>query len=349
MTESMDAIFPEDEFSYDGWLVFNGLFSIEVNDPIQSPDELIETLSQYEEPEAGVNAEGYQRGDFDDRLQTAGDITWSLQRLGERLYPFKYKQTQWKTQSGVDQDGNRQTFKQPKHDGVDIFWDTDQDLMVFRGQKAFLSQNRKELRGGLSEKVKIEKLTFDHDFFLWMLYKKFIGQGLTSDLSIRDVSTLETTSDSIDNTGQGVRVQNSKNILRSVPAITAILDQKKPRELECEFILDNQAVRAQIEFGGKVHVKVTDSEMEELSDLRRMGISLQFIFELLHQYQTWDRLGPTEKYPPEKFFYNLAEVAKEEGYELTGQLKRVPEEYKRKREGRMVDGDIPRESGKDAT
>lgn len=343
----MADMFPEEDFSYDGWLVFNGLFSVEVHDD-KSPDELVESLTQYEDPEVGEKAEGYQRGEFDDRLQTTGDLTWSLQRLGDRLCPFRYKRTRWETQSGVGDDGTRTTINKPNHDEIDIFWDTDNDLMIFRGQKAFLSQNRKELRGGLSEKVGIEELNFDHDFFLWMLYRKFIGQGLTSDLSIRKISTVGTTSDSVDNTGQGVRVQNSKNVLRSVPAISAILDQKKPRELECEFILGNQAVRAQIEFGGKVHVKVTDSEIESLSDLRRMGVSLQFIFELLYQYQAWKRLPTTEKYPPEKFFYELAEVAKEEGYELTGQLRRVPEEYKRKREGRMVDGNVSRESSRDA-
>lgn len=343
----MQGPFPEEEFSYDGWLVFNGLFSVDVKDGDQTPEELVDGLKQYEKPESGEEAKGFARGNLDQILQTAGDITWSLQRFSKRLYPFGYKRTRWESQSGIDDEGNRRTIHQRKNDGVDIYWDAEEDLMVFRGQKAWLSQNRKRLRGGLSEKVELEELNFDYDFFLWVLYRAFNGKGLTSELSIREISTVGTTSDSIDNTGQGVRVEDSKNVLRSVPAIIALLDQKKPKDLECKFVLDNQVVKAQIEYGGKVHVKVTDNELEGLSDLRRMGASLQFIFELLYQYNVWRDLPLTQKYPPEDFFYDLAERAKEEGYTLNGQLKQVPEEYRRKREGQMVD-DGPQQTGHDA-
>lgn len=344
----MADVFLEEDFSYDGWLVFNGLFAVEPNDTTKTPDEIVQTLPQYEDPDPGEKAEGYIRSDVDERLQTAGDLTWSLQRLGEQLYPFRYKRTRWTTETGY-QDGTRTTIDKPNHKNAAIFWDDDRDLMLFKGQKSFLSRNRKRLRGGLTEKVKLEELNFKHDFFLWMMYQKFIGQGISPDLSIRRISTVETTSDTVDATGKGITVENSKNVLRSVPAISAILNQKKPRKLECEFILDNQSVQAEVEFGGKVHVKVTDSEMESLSHLRRMGISLQFIFELLDQYQTWKRLPSTEKFPPTKFFYDLAETAEDEGYKLTGELRRVPEEYKRKREGRMVDGNVSQDTGRDAT
>jgi len=344
----MSGPFPEDEFSYDGWLVFNGLFSVNAKDGDQSPEELIDGLNQYVKPEPGEQAKGFARGNLDQTLGTAGDVTWSLQRFSERLYPFEYKRTRWESQSGIDDDGNSQTIQQQKQDGIDIYWETEENLMIFRGRKAWLAQNRKRLRGGLSEKVELEELNFDYDFFLWVLFRTFNGKGLTSELSIREISTVGTTSKSIDNTGQGVRVEDSKNVLRSVPAIIALLDQKKPKELECKFVLDNQVVKAKIEYGGKVHVKVTDNELEGLSDLRRMGASLQFIFELLHQYEVWCDLPPTQKYPPEDFFYDLAERAKEEGYTLNGQLKKVPEEYRRKREGQMVDDNGPQQTGQDA-
>jgi hypothetical protein len=321
----------EDAFSYDGWLVFNGLFETDI-DGDEMPNELIEKFEEYEPPEPGENAEGYRRTNLDETLQTAGDLTWELHRLGEKLYSFEYKRTGWKTESGY-KNGELASFQKEDSKSIKIYWDSDYGLMTFKGRKSWLSRNRKKLRGGLSEDVKLEELNFKHDFFLWVLYQNFIGQGLTSEMSIQRVSTLETTSDSIDNTGQDISIQDSKNVLRSVPAITAILNSKKPNALECKFVLDNQSVRAKIEQGGKVHVKVSDSEMADFSDLRRMGISLQFIFELMRQYNIWQRLGPKEKYPPEGFFYDLAERAEEEGYELTGELKRLPEEYKRKREG----------------
>lgn len=345
----MSTSLPEEMFSYDGWLVFNGLFSVTVDDEDQTPEDLVSRLSQYAEPDPGQEARGFERAEFDDYLQSAGDLTWSLQRLGDRLYTFNYKHTRWNTQSGyAEDDDSRQTIRTKKEDGIEIHWDNREDLVVFRGQKADLARNRKRLRGGLSEQAELEELNFHHDFLLWVLYQKFNGQGLNSDLSIREVTTVGTTSESIDNTGQGVKVEGSKNVLRSVPAITAILDQKKPEELECKFVLDNQVVKAKVEHGGKVHVKVTDNELEELSDLRRMAVSLQFIFELIHQYDVWRKLPSTEKFPPESFFYDLAERAEDEGYEYTGQLRRVPEEYKRKRQGQPVDDDT-RESGRDAS
>lgn len=294
----MSASFPEEMYTYDGWLVFNGLFSVDVKDEDETPEDLVSGLSQYTEPDPGVESRGFERAEFDDLLQTTGDLTWNLQRLGDRLYSFNYKHTRWDTQSGFDRNtGSKRTIQKKKEDGVEIHWDSREDLMVFRGQKAELAKNRRRLRGGLSEKVELEELNFHHDFLLWILYRTFNGQGLNSELSIREVSTVGTTSDSIDNTGQGVTIEDSKNVLRSVPAIIAILDQKKPEKLKCQFVLDNQVVKAKIEQGGKVHVTVTDNELEELSHLRRMAVSLQFIFELIHQYDIWRNLPSTQKYP----------------------------------------------------
>lgn len=336
---------PEHDYSYRGWLVFNGLFEVERKTD-QSPEEIIRRLPQYTEPSPGEKMKGYRRTDFDEILGRAGDVTFTLHQLARELVSFEYKKTKWNPQT-VYQNDSKITAKKPEHAGSEVFWQVEKDLMIFKGQKSWLSKNRKNLRGDLTDKVKINEISFDFDFFLWVLYQKFIGQGLTTELSVREINSAETTldQDQTTNVGNNLEVSRSSNVLRSAPFITSILEGNKPRKIEGQFILDSNQIRAKLEHGGKIHIKVTDNELSELGDLRRMSIGLRFIFNLLHQYQVWESLPPTEKYPEPSFFYGLAENMEDEGYEVATQFKRVPDEYERKRAGEMVDDGARKGSG----
>jgi len=328
---------PDNNYSYKGWLVFNGLFGAERKTD-KDPEEVIRDLPQYTKPSPGKKMKGYRRTEFDDILSRAGDVTYDLHHLAENLTSFEYKRTTWNSNI-VYQNGKKTTGKTPTHKGAEVFWHEEKDLLVFRGQKAWLNQNRKNLRGALSEKVRLTEINFDFDFFLWVLHKKFIGQGLTTELSVREINSAETTLDQeqTTNTGNDLSISRSSNVLRSTPFISSLLEGNKPRMIEGQFVLGSDQIRARLEHGGKIHIKVTDSKLGELGDLRRMSVGLRFIFNLLHQYQLWESLPPTEKYPEPSFFYDLAENMEDEGYEVTGPLRRVPEEYERKRAGEMVD------------
>lgn len=345
----MADVTPASDYSYRGWLLFNGLFEArrQVN---KTPAELISELPQHSNPTPGENMKGYRQTDFDQILARTDDVTTNLHRLAEQLFPFEYRQTKWASRTGL-KNGQEVTIDERDDKVSQIFWNTDSDLMVFKGQKRWMSRNRKKIRENLIDKLRLNEIEFDRDFFVWVLNQKFIGQGLSSDLSIREINDIDTVGedDRKTNVGNNLHVGESKNVLRSVPFLASFFQGNKPDMIEARFVLDNNQVRARVEHGGKVHVKVTDSELSEMEDLKRMGIALRFVFALLRQYQMWESLPATEKYPERSFFTGLAENMETEDHKFTGTFENVLKYYEMKRQGFMVDDGIPRSSRQDSS
>jgi len=216
--------------------------------------------------------------------------------------------------------------------------------MMFRGDQRLLGRKRKAVRSGLTGDIQLDSVEFDFDFFLWVLYKEFKEEELSSDLRVRTLSRGKTIGDREDNLGKRVNVQGSDNILRSLMVIAPLLSGKKLEGLQGTFILGTNQIKAEIEHGGKVHVKVSDSPLSRMDDLRRMGLSLRFLSELVSLFNQWERLDRQEKYPPESFFDELADIAEDEGWDLRYDPREVKEEYRRKRQNEVAETADP-ESG----
>lgn len=340
---------PEYKYDYDGWLVFNGNYSVNIDDEGAGPQDLIENFDRYTEPAAGTDEKGYVREEFDQELAQAGDLTWALHRFAENLYSFEYQKTTWDRSEGYQRTGDTSTstFWRKNEGGGDVFWDTERDLMVFRGQKKWINDNQDDLRNGLSEEMQLEELTFDLDFFLWILYREDIGKGLTNELSVREISNVETTDVGVSRP-ESVSFEGRSDVLQSAEVLTSLLQERKPKSLQGTFVLDSNLVEAEVRRSGKIHVYVSENEMEGLAPLRRMGVSLRFVFEFLRQYRTWCGLEPKRKYPPESFFKNLAKNLKKSGFDPEVPVDKLAKEYKMKREGEFFDDGTPSSSGRDA-
>lgn len=323
----------EEEFGFEGWLRFNGLFFTEINQEEDiSPGSMLEdnNFPMYSQGSPKNRSEGYRYSNIADHFSELPDLVGGLSNLAEDLYTYEYVAEHWVPKPTVDSSGDaHEESYEPRHRSINIFWDYD-DVMVLRGRKSTIDEKRKELRTALSNAVRIEDVNFHFDFLLWMLYQSHKGQNLRTDLSLQSVSDCKTVGKS--RNGK-VTIGGESEIVRSVPFITATLDGNKIDNLEGDFFLGSNYIVAEIDSEGWVHVKASRKDMDDLNELRQMGLAVRFVTELLRLYEYWLKLDQSDKYPPQKFLEELVELCEDEGYVPTREPKDLYEEYEEKRNG----------------
>lgn len=323
----------EDDYEYPGWLVFNGLFKTSMHsEKSASSQEIIDSCSGYLQGSPNEPRSGFELMELSDKLQQMGELNGATKDFAQGLHSLRYVDEDWIERLGYDKHGNETMYFIPDHDEIRIYWDCINDIMMFKGQKQLLKRKRDDLMAALSNDVKLDEISFDFDFFLWILYKQYQKEPLSADLRVRRITRSSTATESKDNMGAG-HVKDSNNVLQSILLIAPVLSGKKINKIQGDFILGNHQVKAQIEFGGKVHVKVNDSPLSMLSDLRQMGISLRFLSEMVNLFDDWKHLNPGERYPPPAFFDDMAQNAEKEGWEPRFDSEKVKARYERKRQG----------------
>jgi len=323
----------EEEYEYPGWLVFNGLYKTsEYHDRSGSTEDIVDSFSGYTRGSPNSPQSGFELIDVSNKLQQMGELNEATENFAQGLHSLRYVDEDWVEQIGYDESGTEKMYYLPNHDEIRIYWDYINDVMIFKGQKQLLKRKEGDVREALAGDVRLESVSFDFDFFLWILYKQYKNEPLSADLRVRQITQTSTATERPDNMGAG-SVENSHNVLRSVLLIASVLGGKKIDEIQGDFILGNNKIKALIEFGGKVHVKVSDSPLSTLSELRRMGISLQFLSEIVNLFQDWEHLDPEDRYPPPSFFDDMAENAEDEGWEPRFDPAEVKDRYERKRQG----------------
>lgn len=322
----------EDEYDYPGWLVFNGLYKTTVHgDGDISPQDIVEKFSTYTPGSPNNPQMGFEVLDTADKLQQMPELSQETEEFAKGLHVLRFVDEDWVEQWGFDEYGNEEIYFITNHDDVRIYWDYVNDVMMFKGSKQLLEQKHSDLMAAFAGVVDTEQIEFDFDFLLWLLYKQFQDEPLSSDFRIRNATRGSTVAETKDHMGVAP-VRDSINVLRSVLLIAPVLSGKKIDSIRGNFLMENYQVVAEIEFGGKVHVHVTDTPLSSLSHLRRMGISLRFLSQLVNLFTGWKRLDPEERYPPPSFFDDMAENAEEEGWGPRFDPEDVKQQYERKRQ-----------------
>lgn len=327
-----DSTNPEDEYSYDGWLVFNEIFRTDPYDEQIDPNEIFSQFPSYSGGSPNNPDSGFEQRPFRDHLKQITELGDELRTFSENLFSFRYVDEDWIEEWGYDEDANEQLYYQAYHDEVELYWDFQNEVMMLRGNKQLIDRKGDDLRGGLSQSLKLESVGFDFDFFLWILFKEYKSESLSSDLRVRRLTRGQTLGSHEDYLGKHVEVKGTENILKSLMLIAPVLEGKRIESLQGDFIMDKQNVTAEIQYGGKVHIKVSDSPLSSMSDLRRMGITLRFLSELVSLYEYWQDLDKDDRYPPPDFFDDLADNAEEQGWPPNFDPEWVKQEYRRKRE-----------------
>lgn len=325
--------FPESNYSYPGRLVFNGLFS--TTGVERNPEDVLDSLEGYGPENPPERESGFERSVFDRELARAGDVTFDLQRLADQIYSVEYRETTWKERMKPGPNGNS-TYYDDLRKRIGVHWDIDRNLVAFKSQKEVAKRKQSKIRDALPTGMDLERLQFDRDFFLWILYRVVMGKGISPELSVRDLERAETNSEDPGKYGN-IILKETENMTHSFPVVGSILKGKKIDALEATFVVgEDHQVMAEVQHTGRIEVKVSETNLGDFDDLRRMSAALQFVFELVDQYQTWKSLPRTRKYPPDQFFQVLFENVKKQGYDIDTRGKKVRQKYKRMREGNPI-------------
>ena len=321
----------EELYSYQGWLIFNQIFETDPYNTDTEPGKLIERFPTYEGGSPNEADSGFKKDDFPNHLNQLPELTDDLKMFAQSLHAFTYIDEDWVEEWGYDENANEKIFYKDYHDEIEIFWDSEGQVMMIKGDKTLVERKEDDLRSGLADELKLNSVNFDFDFFLWVLYKEYIGETLSSNFRVRKITRGKTLGSHEDKLGKHTEVRGTENILKSLMMIAPILAGKRIESLQGEFILNQKIIDAEIQHGGKVHVKVSDSPLQSMSDLRRMGLSLQFLSGLVELFTQWENLDSNDRYPPPEFFDDLADEAEEQGWKPNFDPQTVKQEYRRKR------------------
>jgi len=93
--------------------------------------------------------------------------------------------------------------------------------------------------------------------------------------------------------------------------------------LDGEFEVVGYSIKSNIWRGEQVQIPNSGS-LTESSDLRRLLISLRFIYELVDLYSEWYSWDEEKKYPPTEFYYDIYENIESKAADLAFSFDEVP-------------------------
>jgi len=317
------------EFEYSGRLVFNGLSHLAEIDKKTDLREIYSKLPHYESGTPFEPGEGFNLINFTD-FPEYRDLNPELTQHADSMLHFVYKREKYTEEQMVNSDGETEQVFTKDLDTVDIFL-TKSGHMMFMGAKNIVKQAQDKVHAILVDQMPIEELELQSDFLVWLFYKHQQKQNISERLRT-DRLTDAKVSGEADVFGSTRRISGSTDLLRSPPIITALLQNESLETIGGDFVcLGNYHISSDISKNGRIHIK-SRGEIQHSSDLRRVVLSSLFVNEVLDAYDTWLKMEPKQKYPPEEFFTRLYTRLEELSVSLEFPLDRVIENYKQKRE-----------------
>lgn len=317
----------EEGFSYDGQLVFNGLYSTDVlNSGVEFEQVAENELNDFGRGEPESPSKGYELLEFTNYAAESEFLSKNLREGVEDIHALRRKYEQWDTRE--NRSGEIIDVREIDH--YDVYWDFPEYLFV-KGNKTQASRASEIVGYTLGDYLSSREIEFHPDFILWLFYQFKSGKSrLNEDFKINLLSDTEIKGDREDRYGKRSRVDKSTDITKSTTALIGILRGKDLTTLEGVFEVQDKYVKANIEVGGRVHIKASHA-IEGSDQLERMCLAIMFLRELLSLFEYWENLPGEEKYPPVDFFTELYEECEKQGAELTFSYDDVIEIYRQKR------------------
>ncbi|MFC7251104.1 hypothetical protein ACFQJ5_14815 [Halomicroarcula sp. GCM10025324] len=316
-------------YTYDGRLVFNGLYATEILDPDFDLERTVETgLKDFSRGTNDEPGSGYHMLDFADRVAESPDISRQIKTETEDIYGIRYRYEQWNEREVATSNGNGTEYRHVRTtDSVDVYWDSPNYLFI-KGNKTEARQAGSLIESKLGDYIRTREIGFASDFLLWILSQYKNGEQLGDELSAKLLSNARIEGEE-DRFGRSNRVDDSTDIAKATTILMGILRGKEMAFVEGIFGMHGKFVAARIETGGRIHIKA-EQDIDGSSHLERMALSVSFLRELLTVYDHWQSLPPEDKYPPVEFFKNLYEECERQGAEITFPVDDVIKQYRQK-------------------
>lgn len=316
------------EFDYDGYLVFNGIYSTSVLDTDFDLHEIVsENMPDFSVGSPDAPSRGYRTLDFIEHASDSPEVSPSLEEHVEHVRGIRYEYEEWENgetyQEGqIKQDDVRQT------DSFDVYWSFP-DYLFIKGDKTEAKKAKELLGYELDQYIKVDEIEFDPDFLLWIFSQYKNSSGLGEGITASMLTDCEIEGEQRDRFGRRNKVDGSTDVTKSTTALMGILRAKSLTSLEGVFELSGNFISAEIASEGRVHIKAEKGISGE-SKVRRMALSLHFLDSLVSLYDKWEDLPPKDRYPPEEFFREIYEECKREGAEVTFPVDDVIKTYRNK-------------------
>lgn len=317
----------EPDFEYDGYLVFNGLYETNIVDAGFDFEEIVDDeLKDYSRGNPDNPNDGYESLDFGGLLNQSRILSEQLKKLVSEVKAIRHKYEEWEDRE-LPHGDTESTLRTRSYD---IYWDFP-DYIAVKGDKTQAKRASELLGHKLRDFITSRKIEFEPDFLLWMFYKDMVEEHLTETLSTSLLSDAYIEGEE-DRYGKEVSVDRSTDVTKSTNILSGILRNRDLIGLEGVFESHGFFVKANIEVGGRVHIKVAQS-IEEANDLERIATSIVFLHDLLEAYTSWEEMPGDDKYPPTSFFENVDSECKRQGDEPTFSWEGTVQEYQAKRDG----------------
>lgn len=329
-----------EDYSYDGYLVFNGLYSTNVLNPDFDFDEIVNVvLVDFERGKPEEPKSGYELLKFGDIVEQSHLISPDLKEILSDVRAIRHRYEEWETRELKS--GEKEPTREVR--SFDLYWDYPEYMFV-KGDKTQASRASQIVNYELGEYLTSKKIEFNPDFLLWLFYKEKSSNTVGDNLDISLLSDAAIEGEEEDMYGKEVSVDRSTDITKSTNVLSGILRGKDLIGLEGIFNARGNFVKANIQVGGRVHIKVSQ-DIADVEDLQRMSLALVFLRELLRLYEEWEEKPGSEKIPPPNFLEEVYEECKRQGEEPVFSFDHVVEQYRNKRAKGGQGGNNDRQSG----
>ncbi|WP_435097246.1 hypothetical protein [Halarchaeum sp. P4] len=297
-----------DKFTYEGTLVFNGIYRTISVDSDDLDGEKLSELTSFDRGTPGEEKSGFKQIELSNYFDRYDAIKPSLKKVASETLIQEFKSESYNQPDElVDEEGDPTSGWERSTNSSYFHWDNP-DYAFFQGSHGKVSDLKERLHEDWSGEVELEPLTIKPDFLLYLL-KKYDEDERLNGISISNLSDVRMSGD-IGAYGEENEVRNSLNATHALPVIAGILLNYEIREIEGRFSFEDYDITANIQTNvrdyttGRIHVKVENS-IDDSPHLIRMLLSLYFLRRLIRLYDEWTSLDPTEKYVSPKFFAKL--------------------------------------------
>ncbi|NGM68786.1 hypothetical protein G6M89_07150 [Natronolimnobius sp. AArcel1] len=319
----------DEEFEYEGRLVFNGIYSTTILDSGFEFDEIVsKELTDFSEGNIESTGRGYRSIPFQKMVSSEPRVGDQIEDFLEKINALQYREEIWEYHE-VEVDGEvEEAPVKTGESSFDAFWAKPNYLFV-RGKKTEADQAGELLSGTLKEYLDIREIEFSPDFLLWLFSKEKNSEVLPGPLSVNMLTDARVESDEPDLFGQQGQVADSIDVTKSTPVLMGVLRQMGIIQLEGVFSISGVFLRVRISSEGRIHV-LADHAIKGSPDIERMAVSIAFLKEFIDLFDQWQRMESERKYPPEQFFEDIYKECKRQGVEIQFSIDDVIREYRQK-------------------
>lgn len=343
-----------EEFSYQGYLVFNGIYNVDLNSQSEYhgslnevESRLVKQLGQFEERKQD-SEKGVEKLLLRDYFRDDDSVSGDLEDLADSLIALRFLyENKVKKRGYLKGKTDLQTVEIPVINDADIYWDYP-DHIYFRGAEDDVTEaieytsklmgvdtatdggSASGSTGTPAGYTRFKNVSFHRDFLLWIFFNHFNDNDLPkSDIEIDSLTDAAVTGD-IDVWGGNNRVGDTTELTESPPLLSALLQNKSLNMLEGGFAINDNTLMASIQVN-KTHIKASSKSIRTSNNTRRLALSLKFLRELVELEETWSSLAPKEKYPPYNFFLEIFDMCRDQGMTLDSIDEMMRRDYCNKR------------------